>query len=318
MCLPASSAARTAPVSSTSAEKRVQQRRLARSRLSQHDGDHALGHKRPDGVLSPGDAKLVGGPADARRLVAPGSRGRERQVASLAKDLPHGSDIPRKDGVARPVRLGQHHGDVRPAVPCNDGAAGDALAGHLALSELLNHKHHVNVGGKGLLLSAGLSAPARYVALARQNLLDEAHLVALGQAGAHPVAHGHPGVLLAGKPALGEPCGKLRPKGLPLAAHGGVPAVKADDAAHHKLVGILASLPGSRPGSQKRLALPLAGRELPKRRKLRQRGKSRQDPLLDPTGSPASRLPTTLARTLSHSSSISCYWSFSTARMMAL
>ena len=142
--------------------------------------------------------------------------------------------------------------------------------------------------------------------------------MALGQAGAHPVAHGHPGVLLAGKPALGEPCGKLRPKGLPLAAHGGVSAVKADDAAHHKLVGILASLPGSRPGSQKRLALPLAGRELPKRRKLRQRGKSRQDPLLGPTGSPASRLPTTLARTLSHSSSISCYWSFSTARMMAL
>ena len=41
-------------------------------------------------------------------------------------------------------------------------------------------------------------------------------------------------------------------------------------------------------------------------------------PLLGPTGSPASRLPTTLARTLSHSSSISCYWSFSTARMMAL
>ena len=117
----------------------------------------------------------------------------------------------------------------------------------------------------------------RAMSLSRgENFLDEAHVVAVRPSCADPVPHRGAGLRPSREPALGEPRRELGAKDGVLAEHGGKAPVKAHDAAHDELVLLGPRRHGPVPGGAEGGALALGAGELAEGGKLGQGGERRQ------------------------------------------
>ena len=218
------------------AEKCVEQRGLSRAGFAQHDGHRALGHQRPDGTLAPAGAGGLHGILQplARDAIAIGcARAGNDHGDVLAKHVAKQGDVGRKGTCARgTVGLREDYRRRGTAIHRNHDRADDTVELDPTVGDRLGHQHHVDVGGKRLALAAVAAAPTRYVTLARQDLLDNAHVMRLGPAHGNPIADGGASGLV-----LGELGRELGPEGPVGAGDGGKAPVQAHDAPHRELLG---------------------------------------------------------------------------------
>ena len=86
-----------------------------------------------------------------------------------------------------------------------------------------------------LLFAAGLALPSGDVALAREDLLDETHVVPVRAPRADPIAYRRARVLPTAQAAFGQARRELGAKHPVVAQHGREPTVESHDAAERKL-----------------------------------------------------------------------------------
>ena len=188
-----------------------------------------------------------------------GRGGHDDDVHGGADRLVDEVDVAGELLLAHAVGLGEDHRDLGAAVARDDRAAHDALEEDLARAERLDDEDRVDVGGERLLLAARAALPAGDVALTREDLAEQPHVVARRMARHDPVAHGDVGVV----GALREGCGELAPRYALLAQNGGKAAVEPDHAGELDLGGVHPLLRGEAVALGLELgALGLAGRQL--------------------------------------------------------
>ena len=189
------------------AQQRIEQRRLAGTRLAQ---DHGTAPSRHAG------AHLVQAEALGRRR-HDHARVRTHQTAhavQIALEL---------IGLAA-VGLGEHHHRLGIAIERQHERARHAIEQHLAGAERLHDQHAIHVGTKHLALTASASAPTLKTRTAWQHALDYAHVMPGRTTHRHAVAHGgQQNFVLATR--LGKPHGMLGTEGITGSRHQRKPAI---------------------------------------------------------------------------------------------